>query len=147
MVQIGAYPILWHILKIYSHFGFHDFIICLGYKGETIKEYFMNYEMMNNDITVRMGRTKSIALHLSKDASEEWNVTLADTGLKSMTGCRVKRIEKYIHEDLFFLTYGDGLARIDLNELLNSTDLTGHWQRPPAYFPPSCFGELVIAND
>ena len=147
MVQIGEHPLLWHILKIYSYFGFKDFIICLGYKGEIIKEYFINYEMMNNDITVRIGKIKSIELHPNEGNLEEWNITLADTGLKSMTGSRVKRIQKYIKDDVFFLTYGDGLARIDLKELLNFHRSHGKLATVTGVFPPSRFGELVVKKD
>ncbi|MFQ5672003.1 MAG: glucose-1-phosphate cytidylyltransferase [Nitrospinales bacterium] len=147
MVQIGNHPILWHILKIYSYYGFNDFIICLGYKGEQIKEYFINYEYMNNDITVKTGSSKCIEVHSNhNNKMDEWNVTLVDTGHSSMTGCRVKQIEKFIDEDIFFLTYGDGLAQIDLKELLAFHRSHGKTATITGVHPPSRFGELTIEN-
>tara|TARA_B100000686_G_C16767236_1_gene962644 strand:- start:120 stop:911 length:792 start_codon:yes stop_codon:yes gene_type:complete len=146
MVQIGGHPILWHILKLYSHFGFTDFVICLGYKGEIIKEYFINYEVMNNDITVHTGNSKSVEIHPKKEGSEDWKITLAETGLQSMTGCRVKMIEKYIDDETFFLTYGDGLARIDLRKLLEFHKSHGKLATVTGVFPPSRFGELVLKD-
>tara|TARA_B100000686_G_C16798624_1_gene984248 strand:- start:1662 stop:2453 length:792 start_codon:yes stop_codon:yes gene_type:complete len=147
MVQIGGRPVLWHILKTYSHFGFRDFVICLGYKGEIIKEYFINYEMMNNDITVGTGHSKNIEIHPNDNSSEEWQITLAETGLKSMTGCRVKKVEKYIDGETFFLTYGDGLACIDLEKLLTFHKSHGKLATVTGVFPPSRFGELVLKEN
>jgi len=118
MVLIGGMPIVWHIMKIYSHYGIRDFVLCLGYKGEMIKEYFLHQELMSHDVTVSLKKGKRI-VHEGKGDVEDWNITLADTGLDAMTGARVKRVEKYIDEDEFMLTYGDGLADIDIKKLLD----------------------------
>src|SRR6202166_3462968 len=115
MVEIGGRPILWHIMKIYSHYGFDEFIICLGYKGFLIKEYFMQYYLHNFDITVELGSNK-LNIHYSN--TESFKVTLVDTGLGTKTAGRLKRIQSYIGEEDFMLTYGDGVADIDLNKLL-----------------------------
>ena len=119
MVTIGGMPILWHIMKIYSHYGFNDFVLCLGYKGEVIKQFFLSHELMHNDVTINMKNRQKDVIH--KDPNEEdWNITFADTGLKTMTGGRVKRIERYIKDDNFFLTYGDGISSIDVVRQLHS---------------------------
>ena len=117
MVVIGKKPILWHIMKIYAHYGFRKFIFCLGYKGEMIKEYFIHYEMMNNDVTIRLGSNKGIKIHNGNN-EENWEITLCDTGAKALKGARIKKIEKYIDTDQFMVTYGDGVADIDIGELL-----------------------------
>lgn len=115
MVEIGGKPILWHIMKIYSYYGFNDFIICLGYKGYMIKEYFFNYYLHNSDITIELQNNR---VEVHRSSSEYFNVTLVDTGLYTKTAGRLKRIEKYIKEDNFMLTYGDGVADININQLL-----------------------------
>jgi glucose-1-phosphate cytidylyltransferase len=115
MVEIGGKPILWHIMKIYSHYGYNDFIICLGYKGHLIKEYFANYFLKNSDCTIDLAKN-SINIHNCH--AEEWKVTLVDTGLNTMTGGRIKRIQPYINNETFMLTYGDGVADININELV-----------------------------
>ncbi|MGC9042422.1 MAG: glucose-1-phosphate cytidylyltransferase [Myxococcota bacterium] len=115
MIEIGGRPILWHILKIYSHYGFNEFIICLGYKGYIIKEFFMNYYIHQSDITVDL---KENRVEIHKTSSEQWRVTLIDTGLNTMTGGRLKRVRDYIDEDEFMMTYGDGVGDININELL-----------------------------
>ena len=111
MVNIGSRPILWHIMKIYSCYGHTDFILPLGYKGHLIKDHFYHYEVMNSDVTIELGKPESFCLHQCHDESG-WKITLADTGEKTLKGGRIKRVEKYIHEDTFLLTYGDGLANI-----------------------------------
>src|SRR5215213_1231634 len=108
LVEIGGRPILWHIMKLYAHYGLRDFVLCLGYRGTMIKDYFLNYEAMNNDFTVCLGQRNEIEYHGSHQ-EQDFRVTLADTGLDSMTGARVKRIERYIDDDTFLVTYGDGL--------------------------------------
>lgn len=113
MVTIGALPILWHIMKIYSHYGFSDFILCLGYKGEMIKQFFLQHELMRNDFTMRLDNSAQNRVHRASEA-EGWSITFADTGLKSQTGSRAKRIERYIDSDDFLLTYGDGVSNIDI---------------------------------
>lgn len=109
LVEIGGKPILWHIMKTYSHYGFNDFVLCLGYKGHLIKEYFLNYRVMNSDFTLRLDRDGEPKLH-TPNRHEPWSVTFADTGLEAMTGARVKRVEPYIQGETFMLTYGDGVT-------------------------------------
>jgi len=117
MVPIGGMPILWHIMKIYAHHGFKDFVLCLGYRGDMIKQYFLNQELMAKDFTISLrGGNKTV--HDGDDEVEDWNITLAETGANAMTGARVKRVEKYVDGDEFMLTYGDGLADVDLKALL-----------------------------
>jgi glucose-1-phosphate cytidylyltransferase len=117
MVEIGGKPILWHIMKIYSHCGVRDFVLCLGYRGNMIKEYFLNYEAMNNDFTIRLGDHQRVSYH-STHTEQDFSITLVETGSETMTGGRVKRIEKYIDDDCFMLTYGDGVADLDISKLL-----------------------------
>lgn len=115
MVEIGGKPVIWHIMKIYSHFGFNDFIICLGYKGYVIKEYFSHYFMHMSDITIDLSRNK-IKTHAT--VSEPWKITLVDTGVDTMTGSRLRRIKKYVGNQTFLMTYGDGLADINIKKLV-----------------------------
>lgn len=115
MVEIGGKPILWHIMKIYSHFGFNEFIICLGYKGYVIKEYFMNYFLHNSDITIELKNDK-VQIHDS--TSEAFTVTLLETGVDTKTAGRLKQVQKYIGEEDFMLTYGDGVCDVNIKELL-----------------------------
>lgn len=116
LVEIGGMPVLWHIMKIYSHYGVKDFILCLGYKGNMIKEYFRHFEWLANDFTLHLGKGKGkVISHAHKP--EDWTITFADTGLETETGGRVKRIEKYVRGDHFFLTYGDGVADVDIRAL------------------------------
>ncbi len=116
MVEIGGKPILWHIMKIYSHYGFNDFIICLGYKGYVIKEYFMNYFLHNSDITIDLTTNK---MEVLDSKTEAFKVTLVETGLHTKTAGRIKKIQKYIGEEDFMLTYGDGIADINLHQLID----------------------------
>ncbi len=116
MVNIGPRPILWHIMKIYSHYGFNDFIICLGYRGEMIKHYFYDYHVLNNDFTVRLDNTNNIEVHSNKGEAE-WKVTLVDTGQSALKGARMKKVEKYIDNDTFMLTYGDNVSSVNIDEL------------------------------
>lgn len=143
MVHIGNKPILWHIMKIYAHYGFKDFVICLGYKGEMIKEYFLNYEMMNNDFTIKLGDHYNVDVH-GDHSENDWNVTLAYTGEESQTGTRIKKIEKYIDDDIFMMTYGDGVADIDLNELLKFHKSHGKIGTMTGVHPSSRFGEFTM---
>ncbi|MEO8111872.1 MAG: glucose-1-phosphate cytidylyltransferase [Ginsengibacter sp.] len=115
MVEVGGKPILWHIMKIYSHFGFNEFIICLGYKGYMIKEYFMHYFLHNSDITIELGSNK-VEVHDTN--AEEFKVTLVETGLDTKTAGRLKQVQKYIGDEDFMLTYGDGVCDVDLQALL-----------------------------
>jgi len=116
MVPIGSKPILWHIMKIYSHYGFHDFVILLGYKGYVIKEFFANYFLHQSDVKIDIKNNKMEIIH---NESEPWEVTLIDTGLNTMTGGRIKRVSDYINNEPFMLTYGDGVADININELVD----------------------------
>lgn len=117
MVEIGGRPIIWHIMKLYAHYGFKDFILCLGYKGEVIKEYFLNYHTMSNDFTINLGFRKGIIFHGTQD-EENWNVTLADTGQETLTSKRIYLIKKYINNEPFMLTYGDGIADLNVEALI-----------------------------
>lgn len=146
MVQVGGYPILWHIMKTYAHFGVQDFIFCLGYKGEMIKNYFYNYEILNRDFTIKLGKQKEIITHDSPQ-EENWNVTLVDTGKNSLKGARLKKIEKYITEDVFFVTYGDGVADVDIDRLISFHLQHGKIATVTGVRPPSLFGELVVEKD
>ena len=116
MIEIGDQPILWHIMKYYSHFGFHDFIICCGYKGHVIKEYFADYYLHRSDVTFDFSKENHMTVH--QNVAEPWRVTLVDTGLNTQTGGRIMRVQKYIEDEPFMLTYGDGVSNVDLNALL-----------------------------
>ena len=146
MVEIGGRPILWHIMKCYAAHGFTDFVICLGYKGETIKEYFLNYEAMNNDFTVELGKPNAIVHH---DAHSEngWRVTLVDTGLQTMTGARIKRASRYLTADRFMVTYGDGVSNIDLRRLVAFHERSDTIATVTGVHPSSRFGELMVSGD
>src|SRR5579875_2147587 len=115
MVEIGGMPIIWHIMKIYSSQGFNEFIVCLGYKGYIIKEYFFNYFLHKSDVTVDLC-DNSVKVHDSY--AEPWKITLVDTGINTMTGGRIKRIEKHVHNSTFMLTYGDGIGNVDIQKLV-----------------------------
>ena len=143
MVNIGRHPILWHIMKIYAHYGHKDFILGLGYKGEMIKEYFYHYELMNNDITLELGHPENICIHQSH-SEKDWRITLSDTGGKALKGARLKKVEKYINEDEFMMTYGDGVADIDINKLLSFHKSHGKLATLTGINPASRFGELKI---
>lgn len=116
MIAIGEQPILWHIMKYYSFYGFYDFVICCGYKGYVIKEYFANYYMYNADVTFDFSEENHMTFHTNQ--SEPWKVTLVNTGLYTQTGGRIKRVQKYLNDEPFMLTYGDGVSNVDLNALL-----------------------------
>jgi glucose-1-phosphate cytidylyltransferase len=146
MVNIGTKPVLWHIMKRFSQFGYSDFILCLGYKGEMIKEYFYHYELMNNDFTVELGKADTYTLHQAH-AEHGWKVTLANTGEKALKGARIKRIEKYITDDLFILTYGDGLADIDIQHLVDFHKKHGKIITISGVNPASRFGEMKVVDD
>ncbi|MBQ7519201.1 MAG: glucose-1-phosphate cytidylyltransferase [Clostridia bacterium] len=116
MIEIGEQPILWHIMKGFSHYGFHDFIICCGYKGHMIKEYFADYYLHRSDVTFDFSEGNRMMVH--QNVAEPWRVTLVDTGLNAQTGARVKRVQQYVGNETFLLTYGDGVSDVDLNALL-----------------------------
>ncbi len=147
MVEIGSRPLLWHIMKIYSFYGFNNFGLCLGYKGEMIKEYFLNYEILNSDFTIELGgNQKNLTIHDSYH-KDRWKVTLADTGLNAMTGSRVKAIEHYIDTENFMMTYGDGVANIDVSRLLEFHLSHKKIATITGVRPPSRFGELITRRD
>ena len=147
MVPIGGRPILWHIMKLYAHHGHRDFVLCLGYKGEMIKEYFRNYFWNTCDVTIGLGRDGQFQVHGRHD-EEDWTVTLANTGEETMTAARVKRIQRYIPAgEPFMLTYGDGVAPIDLPALLASHRKAGKTCTLTAVHPAGRFGALRIAAD
>ena len=141
MVPIGNKPIVWHIMKIYAQFGHQDFILALGYKQEKIKEYFHNYDIYSNDYTVELG-TKKINI-LSAHDEKDWNVSLIDTGINTLKGGRLKRLEKYLDEDTNMLTYGDGVADVNIDELLAFHKSHGKMITLTGVRPPSRFGELI----
>lgn len=147
MIPIGGVPILWHIMKYYSCYGHSDFTLCLGYKSNVIKEFFLNYEAMTRDFTINLGNDKSIAFHTDHTESN-WKVTLAETGLDSMTGARLKRVEKYLSgEENFMLTYGDGVGNVDLSRLLKFHHSHGRILTVTGVRPPGRFGELVSTKN
>lgn len=146
MLEIGSKPILWHIMKIYAHYGFRDFIICIGYKGYRIKDFFYNYEISNSDFTVELGNPKRIDIY-ANHSEKGWRITLADTGKTALKGARIKKIEKYVDGDVFMLTYGDGLGNIDLNALVAFHKRHGKIGTVTGVRPPSRFGELVAKDN
>ncbi len=143
LVEIGNRPILWHIMKTYSHYGFKDFLLCLGYKGDMIKDYFLNYEAMNNDFTINLGNRNNITFH-NAHLERDWNVTLVNTGDHSQTGARIKKIEEYVDGETFMVTYGDGVGNIDIKELLQFHKKNGRIGTLTGVHPSSRFGELLI---
>jgi glucose-1-phosphate cytidylyltransferase len=146
MVPIGTRPILWHIMKTYAAQGHKDFILCLGYKGEIIKDFFRNYLWMTSDVTLRLGRTAGVQFHTHHD-EEDWSVTLADTGEDTLTAGRIKRIQNYIGQDeKFFLTYGDGVGNVDVNASLAFHEQHGKLATLTAVRPPGRFGELELTQ-
>lgn len=146
MVEIGGKPILWHIMKTYSHYGIKDFVLSLGYKGEMIKEYFYNYEILTNDFTIELGNKINIEMH-SNNEEKDWRITLADTGDKALKGARLKRVQQYVNDDTFMLTYGDGVAEVDINALLAFHKKHGKLATVTGINPAARFGELKIKGN
>jgi glucose-1-phosphate cytidylyltransferase len=144
MVTIGGKPILWHIMKIYSHFGFNEFVLLLGYRGVKIKEYFYHYHMMNNDFTIDLA-TNELS-YSNKNSTEQWKVTLLDTGIETLKGGRIKQAEPYLDSDINMLTYGDGVSDIDIKDLLDFHKSHGKMLTLTGVRPPSRFGELVTKD-
>jgi glucose-1-phosphate cytidylyltransferase len=143
MIPIGGRPILWHIMKGYSQQGFNDFVLCLGYKSWVIKRFFLDYHLAGTDFSLRVGSSSSVRVHGS-GASEDWQVTLAETGEDAMTACRLKRVEKYLTGDRFMLTYGDGVGDVDLHALLDHHASQGTIGTVTAVRPPGRFGEIEL---
>jgi glucose-1-phosphate cytidylyltransferase len=147
MVEIGGKPILWHIMKTYAHHGFRDFVLCLGYKGEVIKRFFTEYDLLANDLTVTLGAGgTSVEVHRGEN-DHDWRVTLADTGTNAKTGARVKRAQRYVDSDLFLLTYGDGVTDLDIRRLVEFQRSHGRIGTVTGVVPPSRYGELSIQGD
>ena len=145
MIEVGGKPILWHIMKIYSHHGVNDFIICCGYKGYLIKEYFANYFLHTSDVTLDM---RDNSMHVHQKSAEPWRVTLVDTGESTMTGGRLKRVASYLQgEDVFCFTYGDGVSDVDITRLLAFHKSHGGKATLTATLPPGRFGALDISGD
>lgn len=144
MVEIGGKPILWHIMKIYSQYGFNEFVVCLGYKGYSIKQWFNDHFLHNSDVTFNL-EDNTITHHNSR--SEKWKVTLVDTGPTTMTGGRVKRIKDYINNETFMLTYGDGVADIDIKKLVDFHKKNKTLATVTSVIPEGRFGVLHVDND
>lgn len=146
MVEIGGKPILWHIMKIYSHYGFNDFIVCLGYKGYYIKEYFYHYFLHNSDITFDFSKqTQERIVHNTK--AEPWRITLVDTGAETMTGGRLKRVREYIGDKTFMMTYGDGVSDIDIKAVVDHHKKNNKKSTLTAVLPSGKFGALAMDGD
>ena len=141
MVEIGGKPLLWHIMKIYSHYGYHDFIICLGFKGYMIKEYFSNYFLHTSDVTFDM-QNNNMKVH--EQYAEPWKVTLVDTGIETMTGGRLKRVERYIGNETFMMTYGDGVSDVNITKLVEYHKNSDKLATVTATQPSGRFGALNI---
>lgn len=147
MIPVGNYPILWHIMKYYSLFGHKEFILCLGHQGKAIKEFFLNYEINTNDFTLTLGQKDSICFH-NKIDEQNWRITFAETGEKTMTGGRVRKIKKFIGDDqTFMLTYGDGLSDVDMNQLVSFHQSHGRVLTLTGVRPAGRFGEIMCTND
>jgi glucose-1-phosphate cytidylyltransferase len=144
MIEIGGRPILWHIMKIYSAHGIDEFVICLGYKGHVIKEFFANYHLHGADVTFDIARNSSV---VHRHAVEPWRVTLIDTGIDTMTGGRLKRIREHIGPEPFCMTYGDAVATVDIGRLIAFHDSHGRAATVTAVHPPARFGALKIENN
>jgi len=142
MIEIGEHPILWHIMKIYSYYGFDEFIICLGYKSSIVKDYFANYFMYESDVTFNFKNGNEISTH--QHFAEKWTVTLVNTGLETMTGGRVKRIQQYVGNEPFMLTYGDGVSNVNIPRLIDFHKSHGKYVTVTAAQPLGRFGSLNI---
>jgi glucose-1-phosphate cytidylyltransferase len=145
MVKIGTKPILWHIMKHYAHYGFNKFVLCLGYRGEAIKEYFYHYMLHNNDVTIKLGKDRQITLHKNTEA-EDWEITLVDTGDRTLKGARIHKIQKYITEDHFMVTYGDGLSNINMRQLMEFHKEHGKVATVTGVSPRSSYGQIKENN-
>jgi glucose-1-phosphate cytidylyltransferase len=150
LIEIAGRPIIWHIMRIFATYGYKEFVLCLGYKGWLIKEYFLNYKAYNNDFTLQLGFDRAVEYHTGNSThanSEDWRITFAETGLQSMTGFRVKQIARYIQEEEFLLTYGDGVADINVRELVGFHRAHGKIGTVTAVATPGRFGELGLNGD
>ncbi len=143
MVEVGGKPILWHIMNIYSHYGIHEFVVALGYKAEVVKEYFLNFYAINNDLSIDLSTGETI---IHKGRQPNWKIHLVDTGLHTMTGGRIKRLKEWIGREPFLLTYGDGVADINLHELIAFHRQNKKLATVTAVHPPARFGALMIKD-
>lgn len=147
MIPVGGLPIVWHIMKYYAHWGHQDFILCLGYKGQVIKDFFLNYEAHTRDFTLHLGKAKTIEYHTDHDESD-WSITMAETGALAMTGARIRKIRHYIGDDEnFMLTYGDGVGDVDLDKLLEFHRNHKRLLTVTGVRPPGRFGEMMAGLD
>jgi glucose-1-phosphate cytidylyltransferase len=145
LVSVGGKPILWHIMKIYSHYGFNDFILSLGYKGEMIKEYFLNYKWRANDFSMKLDGSKEMTNHTTQ--MEKWNMTFVDTGLETLTAGRIKKLEKFIDTDDFMCTYGDGVANVNIGKLHEFHKKRGKIATLTAVHPHSKYGSIKFDKE
>ena len=146
LVEVGGRPILWHIMKLYAHHGYRDFALCLGYRGQMIKDYFLNYGVFNTDFTIHLGQERKIEHHGEHD-EQEFRVTMADTGLDAMTGGRIKRAGRYLDDDdIFMVTYGDGLANVDITKLVEFHRSHGRLATITVAKPTERFGAVNIGQ-
>lgn len=143
LVEVGGRPILWHIMKVFAYHGLRDFVLCLGYRGNMIKDYFLNYEAFNNDFTISLGRQNLIVYH-GAHQEQDFHITLAETGLETMTGGRVKRVGEYIDGDTFLVTYGDGVADLNVKQLIDFHHEHGRLATVTVVRPLSRFGILDV---
>jgi len=147
MLPIGDRPILWHIMKIYANYGYNDFVLCLGYKGWAIKEFFLNYFAKTSDISLTLGDTNSVQYH-NQNGETNWKVTLVETGEEAQTGARLWRVRKYLQDsDMFSVTYGDGVADIDIESLANAHKINGDLSTVTGVQPSGRFGEIELDGD
>jgi glucose-1-phosphate cytidylyltransferase len=146
MVHIGTKPIIWHIMKTFSHYGHKEFVLTLGYKGDMIKDYFLRYEVMNNDVTVELGKPEAVCMHNCHDETG-WKITLANTGEQTLKGGRLKRVEKYIEGDTFMATYGDGVSDVNIDKLIEFHRHHGKLATVTGVNPIARFGELKMSGD
>lgn len=146
LIEVGGRPILWHIMKIFAHYGLQDFVLCLGYKGQMIKDYFLNYEAANNDFTIQLGARPSLVYH-GAHTEQDFRVTLADTGPDALTGARIKRVACYLSEERFLVTYGDGLSDVNIEDLLAFHRSHGKLATVTTVRPSSRFGVVEMQKD
>lgn len=147
MIPIGGKPIVWHIMKYYAQFGFKDFVLCLGYKREAFVDFFLHYRYHNSDLTIDLGNPESVHLHDHEAEPEDWRITLADTGLRTNTGGRLRQAAKFLSGDRFMLTYGDGLGNLDLDRLVDFHCETGKLATVSAVHPAGRFGEIELDEE
>jgi glucose-1-phosphate cytidylyltransferase len=146
LVNVGGSPILWHIMKIYSHYGYNNFVLCLGYKGHMIKDYFINFVERQQDVTINLKSGKKV-IHHEKENMPDWNITFAETGAESNTGARIKKIEKYIDTENFMVTYGDGVADVDIKDLVDFHMAHNSVATVTSIVPPTRWSNLRIGEE